>query len=725
MIDHFSFNHAFPSFLNTIVTTIAWLLSLLEGGAHSQFSCTVGVDCRLPLFAFGLPPTPSLRVNEYACGSATSGSGVEVIGTPSASFPLGIIPTIVGRSTTLHVCLSSNDVTDPTFSVSFGSVDVVGPTISSLQTCYFGSTCRVSVEGNKLSRIESVVFLASVADGCETVPPSSDIFGLTNTRLVLPSSSSPFTYIDFGVVDPSLSEVQALVLCWSAIGSQGRSVPVSVGTVLLTGPTDRAFSARCFLGSECTFTYSTGQLDSGLSFFMVSDSSKCEQTAHAITWSGTTTISTRLPSLDTYSFGVPVAVNNVTASNAPLCWGSLSASDFLVQVGTLEMVGPSRSDTVFTCASGLDCNISIAGVFPAILDSRVSIQTDSCIGPVNTTATARHDGSFAVAWFHQIGFRVSDAHLVVCWTANVAGAVAVLAGTLEVLGPRALAETVECDLSDKCLIQLALVTPAANSSLSLVATDFGKYADPCLSYSGSNEALFTTVSDTTDFTFNSINIGIDPSLEPAIVRSICWKPFNASRAVYVGAWTVTGPYANISATCQLSSSAPCNVTTDLVDLSRVYLVNPGQCLDYNVRSVGPSIRGSLTSAVVGWTDVDDNSRRVFDLCFSKVLRRRPSRIGTVTFVAPIKLFSPHSCSAGSACSLTIHSVPSGTALDSNSQIALSTNVGCSEIVTENISVASSPAVGVSVFNVPTVPIESPAILYVCYDSVLAGNVSVT
>jgi hypothetical protein len=421
-----------------ILTLFDWIQ------VSSQFSCTVGVDCRLSLFSYGLPATPMVRVSESACGTVSSGSGFQVTGPPSPLFPLGTVPSIVDRLTTLQVCLSSNTDADPTFSVPFGSVDVIGPTRQSSFTCYFGSNCSVTVEGYRLSRRESVVFLTSGND-CTQIPPRSTLFGLSNPRAVLPSSSSVFTYIDFGIVDPSLSIPQTLTLCWSAIGAQGRSQPATVGSVFLTGPTDRSYRAICYMGSLCQFTYTVPVA----SFFMVSDSTKCEETDHTLRWQGTTNVST-YTSPNLHSLGTANAANGLSVYQAPLCWSS-TGTEFLVNVGSFVMVAPQTNDTVFSCQSGLQCGVSVSGVFLSNDVSTLSIRSGSCQGIVaqSTQATHSSDNTTATGLFNPLGFRASDTNLVICWQS---GGIPILAGTLVIQGPSVLPGIATCELSSACTI---------------------------------------------------------------------------------------------------------------------------------------------------------------------------------------------------------------------------------------------------------------------------------
>jgi len=669
-----------------------------------QFSCTVGVDCKLPLYDYDMPATPSVRVGEAQCGTVSMSSMLEFTGAPEMNFPIGVMPSIVGHASTLFVCLAASSGPDPTYSIPFGTLDVIGPTVGRVYPCYFGSTCDITVTGNKLTEVTSLLFVTDSGD-CSIVPPPTTLYGLLSPRAVLASASTSFPYISFGRVDPALTVQQSLNLCWSAIDVQGRSVPVSIGSVSLEGPPDRITNILCYMGSPCELTYPN--LTIGNSYFRTSDSdtNECGFTNSAISvWPGIAAISTAINS-SSYSFGIPMAVNDLVVNETALCWSSNLLGPYLVKVGGLTMVGPTRADNRFECVRGMFCDIIVPGAFPstASLVGNISLREGSCVGPLvvlddsgiqQSSVAVSYLGEFAKATFSQIS--LAPTNIAVCWEVE-GGTTSILAGSLDIQGPTDLASTFTCELSLPCQLDLSVTgLEGVNQTVLLVASPAGSHTDPCLTYDPS-ELYFESWSS--EFVFSSINRVVDSVL----VRSVCWMVDGGSRAVPIGEFFVNGPLANQPVyTCTLASANPCEVTIPFSNSpneeSVLFLTNTGACVGSNYRTQLPLLRGgaavgSVTTfssaskswsfgSIVGWTDVEDNSLRVFELCYGITrFRRRPSVVASLVIDRPIHVLSGIVCTTGEVCDITL---TSATALPGGYQIFLSTHVACNSAATQNV-----------------------------------------
>ena len=623
--------------------------------AICQFTCTVGLPCTLSLFESGLPATPSVRISEAPCGTASVGVGLDVTEVSKSRIDLGVLESIVDHPHVHHICLASNSGPDPNFSTPFGTLDIVGPTSSAVHTCYFGGRCQVVVRGNKLTRVESVVFVTESATcGSEVPPAASLLFGLTNTQMVLPSAaSSDFTYIEFGTVDPLLSSVTSLTLCWSAIGSSGRSVPVPVGSVILQGPILRDIEITCYLGAVCEFDYS---VSADHSYLMISDSDvfACDRIISPVVWSGTSPVSV-LTGPSHYSFGTPVEVNNVSTSKARLCW-SASQDTFIVPVGFLSMAGPTRSDTMFSCISGSECRITLLGVFNAGERHAVSFRSSSCnsgppvyLGstqPADVIASLKNSSSVE-AVFSAVG--VVAGSLLVCYQApDQQGSVAVQAGTLVLKGPRTLTDPLTCLLGKACSFDVQ--SDSTPFAVSLVASPLGS-EDPCLLTGGA------TIWFESGMTQSLVELrGIDRGLILDEQRTVCWRQPDSVRAVPIGQWTIQGPRAGMDdVECTLNS--PCRISlADATDSARVYLTFPGECVRSTKRTTIPVVRGGTNPAIriseTQFSFGEDpvlGSNGLFDICYADP--NRPAVLGSLRLVNSLSVEPTTFCVIGEICSL--------------------------------------------------------------------------
>lgn len=206
----------------------------------TQFTCAMGLDCKLALFDNELPATPSVRVGSVDCGQPSGLTDFQVIGDPVESFDVGVIPSVIGGLSTLKVCLKSTTASDPDFSILFGTVDIIGPTATVSVDCYMGSDCGASIVGNRLSSVYGVLFLLLSSGACATGEAPSTLFGLSATQPLLSSTATEFTFSSFGRVDPSLSQDESLKLCWSPTRIYSTAVPVDVGVLNLKGPLSRS-----------------------------------------------------------------------------------------------------------------------------------------------------------------------------------------------------------------------------------------------------------------------------------------------------------------------------------------------------------------------------------------------------------------------------------------------------------------------------------------------------
>ena len=710
------------------------------------FICTVGLDCTLELFDVDLPATPSVRVTNAACGSFSSGPSVDVTGPPADAFDLGTLPTIIGTTSALNICLMSNNVSDPLHSTTFGSVAIVGPTQLANLTCHAGAECAVRLEGYLLSTVPGHVWF-STEYNC-SADPSAPFLGLSNSPnlLAIPSTSDFYDYMSFGTVDVSATDPVVADLCWSASLNPREASPVSIGTLTVSGPTSRDLNVTCYLGVQCRLTYSEGP--SGNNFIVADSVDSCLPSTNAVEWVGASAPAVYDGGVDKYVFGIPEATNNLTVNSYTLCWRfDNTVPHFLVPMGTLSMIGPQRNDNEFTCVVSVACELNVSGVFDNAFSASLSLhyQGDcaslAALDPnsvqtnpiVSTFPSARSIGNMSFT-FDQIGTPLAVVHA--CWTSGQIGAVPIYVGRVSFTGPVVIATDLECVLGTACTVSVLVELPSDNidsyltQTLSLV-TSAPSDTDPCLTPDIIFEAngTYDNSSRSTDFVFPSINVAIDPA--NALVRTVCWKVAGdtGTRAVGIGLWTVLGPVAGMNLSVDLGSSLNVSLIPVSNPTDQLFLTDSDEaCRASSPASSLPSIRGVSNPSIqdsgefsfghfLGWLGLD-NSLRTFTICLSRLANlRKAAVLGVLTVTRPVTVVTTE-CNSGTQCSVSV----TGTAIDPTNKFYFSAHFNCSVPLHDPVLPSSNSGSG-QTFTVPSVPggIAGPAIA--CY-SLLGSAITV-
>ena len=453
-------------------------------GVDNQFTCTVGLPCILSLFDAGLPSTPAVRVSSDTCGSSSASPAFKVEGSPAESFDLGVMPSIIGGSSTLQVCVKSNTASDPNYSISFGTVSVIGPTATATADCFMGADCRVTVTGNRLSSVYGVVFFL-ISGNCASGQSAPTAFGLSPVQTLQSESAPQFTYRTFGIVDAGLSQDQTLTLCWSPTSTYGASTPVQIGTLGLKGPLTRSLTITCYLGTNCEFSYA----DAAATFILTASSS-CGPNSVRVGYPGSFTGLTSYVA-GKHSFGTATGPNGISGSSFSICW-SRGGTDHVVKVGTLQMIGPGSSSNSFSCLTGKACSLQVAGFFGGHVGT-ASVRTGAtCSSPVASLAPAGNPATIgplsatatsSLIPISGLGISVPASSLLVCWTPSVGGASPVPVGQITFFGPVAPSIVPQVTIGDSFSIDLLVRYPSlqevAAEQLALVEASAGFLVDPC------------------------------------------------------------------------------------------------------------------------------------------------------------------------------------------------------------------------------------------------------
>ena len=662
------------------------VIAVLVARSISQFTCIVGELCTLSVFDWGIPNTPVIRVSEVVCGNSSAGSLIQVVSSPSPNINLGVIPSIFDSVSVLHVCYSPNShIVNDSFPGDWGSVDIVGPTVGGEWVCYFGSPCWVSISGNKLSSVPSVIFFSD-SGSCNLGPSPEFAFNMENEQPIWSISTSDdsplFHYKSFGVVDPSLDSMFAYVLCWSSVPGGGSSESaVPIGNLGIAGPLIRNSSLICYLGEPCSFHAPYPEKDElywNQSIIAISSTSDCNALMEPVSWSsfnssfGPYFLSNSSENGE-FSFGISSGINNMSVESNALCWGfnqqPRQGAAFpddsvpLVKIGTFTMIGPTHLSMSNNCIYGILCQVTLLGlfdetiVFPSnhyYLKVIEGGDTDCSIDSFSDESTIVSITSSKITF--SLGIFGSGTYFGLCWLHNV------YVGRVEMFGPISLSpESLECVVGSRepCDIDLPMTLPTAiysslpilSQRLTLLVAEQG-VSNPCAEKESSGVVVagtaeggvFDVSKNSTYFQFSS---PITYAHSSAFNYIVCWEIlgeiFLSTRAIGIGSWSPIGPQSGINQTCFLGEL--CNVSIPTTDenleaaSSVVFLMSPDfSCSRMNSRfarisTIVPVLRGDddvsnpAASAVTVVWDVISSQWMLF-ISFGRIFGYTSPQLGS-------------------------------------------------------------------------------------------------
>ncbi|CAE7355974.1 agaA33 [Symbiodinium natans] len=305
------------------------------------------------------------KTTEGKCGcnvadTDTDGDGVPDCydacpGTPDVARD-GLNPTFGGFVTaaggtySLCWCSASFDCSTPdVFVISVGSLTIIGPSpLTQHRTCVAGQACHVdSLEGTHLNAQDQFAVLAT----CGSL---TEVGGLPNSGWF----TSNLTVQGLGFQDVRITgQGGTYRLCWCA-HDQGCTKPaqfrVDLGQFHVVGPAPLEQSWTCINGQTCSLDSLTGIDLAEYDRVVVMETCMVNQVGR-FPW-------TVLPlaasaSGSSYQF----EPERLTSGQYRLCWCATGMScstfeDFSIDVGALNLVGPSPLQQDRTCVAGQTCN---------------------------------------------------------------------------------------------------------------------------------------------------------------------------------------------------------------------------------------------------------------------------------------------------------------------------------------------------------------------------------
>ena len=434
-------------------------LSLLGPRPLQDRTCIVGADCVMEGFlGIGLS-----HLNQSILVLDTCGIQHSVLVDSGSWDRMQLWSSVQGGSSfvssgyrpsggSYRLCWCSercNEISD--FAIDMGQLQMIGPSHLKQQqrTCIAGQSCSFSIEGCYLDSGDAFVILDTC--GGVVVPGSGGRF-VTNSIL-----QSAFSFAKLTSASSITSAGGIYHLCWcaSSSGCQDTShFDVDVGQVQIIGPSHQQHRT-CVAGQSCLLDAFVGTALS------ISDHYNVLETC------GTRSLNAGFAGAQSDGNISSASVSwseriSAVGGTYRICWCAAgmscsSAEDFQIDVGLLELVGPSHDHSA-TCYSGAACVVSgISGNHLSSQDTAVLLDTCGILDIVPGLNTFPREGNPTLLGATRLQLGVGNAAVLtsaggeyrICWCA--AGFDCLLAsdffidmGRLNLIGPGPLEQDRTC-----------------------------------------------------------------------------------------------------------------------------------------------------------------------------------------------------------------------------------------------------------------------------------------
>ena len=401
-----------------------------------------------------------------------AGRLVAITASSDGSWASSLVVSAAGGGYRLCWCATLDCVSDGAQAhfVDAGTLHLLGPSILHVEkTCVSGRACTIRYAGNDLFQTVQGFNLGDHLRVLDTCGEASFIAGFGEGRATHVSASG--TLFSWGSEIVS-SAAGSFRLCWCAAGfacATAESFQVDVGKLLVLGPPSLALDRTCVSGQTCSFSLEPDFEESSGQIMLLST---C----------GPDPLQAGLPLRPAFA-GLPgqeINSTNETSGYAVIHWGMqeftgpggqfricwCGAADcgllesFLVDMGSVLLIGPSPLTQRRTCVSGHSCAIEgLQGEHLSVLDHIMLL--DTCAveqGSVHSFLPEAYNSSGGLS--SQSGKWILDKLVLagdqyrICWCASAglcstATDFKVDAGSLLVIGP-SLGQEMTCVSGELC-----------------------------------------------------------------------------------------------------------------------------------------------------------------------------------------------------------------------------------------------------------------------------------
>ncbi|CAK9087977.1 unnamed protein product [Durusdinium trenchii] len=247
----------------------------------------------------------------------------------------------------------------------FGSLHLLGPLLEQHSTCVSGQSCLLpdmSFFGGTAG--PSMTPLPGKLAVLETCGVASRVRGFPLSQLPLSNSENPIG--DFYSDQISTAGGQ-YSLCWCAATPgpclEDDEFLVSVGHIYIIGP-HQLLQKTCISGQKCRLDGLLGTSISDEDSLLIADT--CGTYTSLIPQAVNAGLATELPSGKIAMWGREAMTS--AGGQYRMCWCSRlsrcsESTDFVTDMGSLVIVGPTPLHLERTCLAGFDCTIDLAGKY--------------------------------------------------------------------------------------------------------------------------------------------------------------------------------------------------------------------------------------------------------------------------------------------------------------------------------------------------------------------------
>ena len=341
---------AIASRLEAIASRLEAIASRLEAIASRLEAIAVQDTCGLTSGVLGFPNS-----------GLFSTSSNDVISVPVSA---------AGGLYRLCWCAEKKDIPGYTTDASscatdFGSLHLLGPLLEQHSTCVSGQSCLLpdmSFFGGTAG--PSMTPLPGKLAVLETCGVASRVRGFPLSQLPLSNSENPIG--DFYSDQISTAGGQ-YSLCWCAATPgpclEDDEFLVSVGHIYIIGP-HQLLQKTCISGQKCRLDGLLGTSISDEDSLLIADT--CGTYTSLIPQAVNAGLATELPSGKIAMWGREAMTS--AGGQYRMCWCSRlsrcsESTDFVTDMGSLVIVGPTPLHLERTCLAGFDCTIDLAGKY--------------------------------------------------------------------------------------------------------------------------------------------------------------------------------------------------------------------------------------------------------------------------------------------------------------------------------------------------------------------------
>ena len=392
---------------------------------------------------------------------------------PDASWKSSAIVSAAGGGYRLCWCATSDCVSEEMQAhfVDAGTLHLLGPSVLGVEkTCVSGRTCNIRYGGKDFFQTAQGFSIGDTLRVLDTCGEAAQVPGFGEGRAVDVSASGALFSWGMQIISSAAGSFR---LCWCAAGfacAAGESFQVDVGQLSVLGPPSLSMDRTCVTGLTCSFSLEPDFDESSGQIMLLStcgpDPEKGSPPLRpAIAGQPGDEINATNESsrYEVIHWGMPEFTGS--GGQFRLCWcgapDCFLLGSFLVDVGSVSLIGPAPLTQRRTCVSGHSCAIEgLQGEHLSFFDHIMLLETcavEQSAGQLfssDVSNSSRGPSAQSAQWVLE-RTPLAGGQYRICWCSSVgqcstAANFKVDAGNLLVIGPSPLAQSRTCVRGEPC-----------------------------------------------------------------------------------------------------------------------------------------------------------------------------------------------------------------------------------------------------------------------------------